>query len=311
VTTAELYAPSGTNTSNTSSNTPEASAVFSDWLDVTFGPDEELTWLDEFVKMLGGVPQYQGKTITYQLGFSDSSLRYTQGSAWQRLCIPGGVLQELRAFELEYGAIDTLVEGLMQQPHKITRLDASMDVYGDAAPVIQGLWNRYQQGPVNLSGKPVKCSAILSAREDGQVSGTFYAGDMKRVEVGARVYDKKLEEWDRRRTQIPPTTRYEIVIRTGAVTVGDFLNPAPVFWHYAVPGLLPSMPAGGRSWTPGNDFTWSAGPRKPVNYAQRITDTLAFSVDLERAVNYAKLMGDAGKEYLLRAFRIRLQHDFG
>jgi len=267
--------------------------VIADWLDVTFSPDESLTWLDEFFKSIGGVPNYRGDNVTYST-VKGGSVHVTTTNRWQRLSLSGRALELLR----NLNAHDELLKNISSQPHRITRLDAAYDERVDAAPVVQSLIKQYHNKKVYLSHKPVKSFQWTECRDDGELTGTFYAGHRKRTNITARVYDKEFEMLQNQGLLTGPWLRYEVTVKTGAPSLRDVHSPDLMFWHYASPALLPS-PSNVQPWQPENGFNWVPPESLPVDYKMRLSDSVRFSEDIARWKEYCRHI-PGGKEYLLK-----------
>jgi hypothetical protein len=147
------------------------------------------------------------------------------------------------------------LSALTEAPHTVTRLDAAHDVLTDAAPVIAKLRKRFPR-ECCLSRKALKTKSILSTREDGQESGTWYVGHRSRGRVTARVYDKQLEMLERHNVPIPPMVRYELTFKADVgPTLRDAAEPERIFWAYASPVLL-KRPENIPEWSNGWGVGW-------------------------------------------------------
>src|SRR5690606_1114494 len=105
--------------------------------------------------------------------------------------------------------------------HRVTRLDAAMDVERDGAEVLAELRARIHGGCA-LGRKRVPTRWLLAQRADGQDTGTCYVGQPGRHRVHAKVYDKAQEASDRRGIELGPRTRYEVTVgRHAGATLRD------------------------------------------------------------------------------------------
>lgn len=167
-------------------------------------------------------------------------------------------------------------------PHRVTRLDASLDVPGDAAPVVRGLAQRGQSGGLKLTRKAVPAGSVtslFSTRFDGELSGTVYVG-ARHSDVRLCVYDKAMEREQAGDLigSADHRVRYELRLGSGAqITLRDAAEPEPVFWHYMrnvldVPDAVPA-------WSPrAEGFAIDRPP--PLPAAERIRRRVAASADI-------------------------------
>lgn len=278
---------------------PEVGIVFCDWLSVTFEPSENLTWFEGFVSSLGAQFVDVGKYTTEGGGF----IRHQVAKRWQSLSFSGAALAVVRA----YGFFDDLLFNISQHPYKITRLDAAVDYSQDASPIVNRLWSVYQSGGVKLNiWNELSTRSFLSARFDGAISGTFYAGDRRSNKVTARVYDKQLQVYDFYKQDIGFRVRYELTVKTDQVTLRDVSEPAAVFWHYMSPSLLPA-PAAVPAWVPGNPYMWASreGLKPVLSDSDRLRRVVYGSGDLNAAI---VMCGDSLPmfELLLKLVRLRI-----
>lgn len=276
---------------------PEVGVVFCDWLDLTFSPSEDLTWLSPLVASAGGVLADVGKYTFTQGGV----IKHQIGKRWQRLSLSGNSLAVFR----HYGLFGELLRSVSLHPHKVTRLDAAYDLAVDAAPLVMKLWDFYHSGGVNLNiWNTVKAQAYFNTRFDGVLTGTFYAGNRRVNKITARVYDKQNETFERTKCDIGSRIRYELTVKTDQVNLRDVSDPTAVFWHYVSPSLL-KAPDNVPLWSPGNPFVWE-GEKMPVLSAEdRLQRVVYGSGDLNAAM---ALCGDSLPmfELLLKLVRLRI-----
>lgn len=172
-------------------------------------------------------------------------------------------------------------------PHKVTHLDATMDVLQDPPPVLESLFKRATSVPgIALSRKAVPVGHVTrlqSVRPDGRASGTVYVGG-RHADVRLCAYDKSLERESKGQDMGPPTVRWELRLKGGNVTLRDVAVPAPVFWHYMA-RVLP-RPEGVPAWEPAND-AWSP-ERTLVAPADRLRRRVELSRDLAAMVRLAR-----------------------
>lgn len=282
-----------------------ASDVFCDAVTATYAPGTApFRRLESFAESLGGSVKFRDDRATgWSLG--DGLLLLQSSSRWERVEAKGRALVHIRAA----GQFLAFVSLLASEAHRVTRVDAALDVAEDGAAVIGRL--RSSVGArMRLGRKSQKVTWMLSTRDDGLESGTMYVGT-RSAERQLRVYDKELEALEKRGELLPPTTRYELQIRSGlGPTLRDVVEPASMFWAN-MPGDILPPPAGVEPWVPGGEFIgWSADVPEPL-IAERLERRVQFSPDLESMRDLADEMGPEGRRYLLRLLARRLGVDLG
>ncbi|MNZ80335.1 Replication initiation factor [compost metagenome] len=225
-------------------------------------------------------------------------------SRFAKVSISGGAcaaLRDLRLFEQALWVLHS-------SPHKVTRLDAALDLPMDAADVIQALCTRYPAGRVNLGRKALPVTRLTSTRMDGRESGTYYVGHRTAARFTARVYDKTLEALEKRGEVIPTRTRFEVTARKDSgATLRDAGLPEAIFWHIAAPALL-QRPEGIPVWSPNTDAAWAA-PARVFDPAETLRRRVEGSAELDALLGVADAMGSAGRSYLLHLLAKRVQAD--
>lgn len=278
-----------------------------DWLDVTFPTDSPL-WdeaVDFFASLRAISLRLNDSALEFRLPNAEWGNFHLQSSnrGWSRLSASGGSCEALRglsAFSEYLGLIGC-------HPHTVTRLDACLDVFTPAPPIISSLVSQYPPDSlVYLTRKGVSPDYILKPMVGGGYSGTFYAPALrKKAKVMARVYDKQLERFQRAGIEAGPWTRYEGVFRKGiGVTLRDAYDPAPLFWHYMSPAII-SAPPGVTPWSPFEGDTWGPG-RVDVDPYHRLRRRVEDSVDLDNLISLADSLPSGGRMDLFRLLRNRL-----
>lgn len=194
---------------------------------------------------------------------------------------------------------------LGSSPHKVTRLDAALDLAMDGADLVAAMRERYASGACSLGRKSIPTSVMLNVRPDGRETGTWYAGHRTRARTTARVYDKAWEMLQKCGAELPPTARVEVTGREGTgVTLRDAAEPAGFFWSVASPAIL-NAPEGSPVFTPNTDLGWTAPPREfdPAALLRRRVEALA---ELDALLLVADDMGPSGRDYLLHLVQRRL-----
>lgn len=270
--------------------------IICDWLDATYAPDNcpypELNLLllgcgflvtrDRSGKRLYVTPdKYRGSVmVTHSKRFAKISL---SGASCAYLRTTGNWLEVLSI--------------LASSPHKVTRLDAALDVPLDGADVIESLTARYPTGLVCLSRKAQAVTRFVSTRADGRESGTWYVGHKDDGRQSLRVYDKSLQMLARHGEVIPICTRYEVTAKKDkGATLRDAEAPAALFWSIAAPTVL-NAPEGAPVWLPNDDTHWLSVPSSltPAEVLKRRVET---SAELDAFIMLADTIGPYGRQML-------------
>lgn len=278
--------------------------IFCDYLDVTYSPTD-CPYPDLNLRLLDAnfdVSRDASGSILYvpPTGFH-GMLKVLHCARFAKISISGGVCAALR----QLGIFEEVLWVLSTSPHKVTRLDAALDLPLDAADVLDGLCIRYPTGQVNLGRKALSVTRMVSTRADGRESGTYYVGHRTAARFTARVYDKALETLQKRGIQIQPTTRVEVTARKDSgVTLRDAAVPESIFWHIASPALL-KRPEGVAMWSPNQDSVWSS-VKRPFEPSELLQRRVNGSAELEALIGVADSMGAYGRDYLLSLIAKRL-----
>ena len=173
-----------------------------------------------------------------------------------------GVSGAALAFLRESGAFLGLLEVLASVAHRVTRLDAALDVPVDAPPVLQELRARAMSGRMAFGQRRLAVADVglwqrPAVYDQSVFTGTLYLG-RRGADRQVRVYDKRNEILDRTGADVGPLVRYEVTFgkggRTG-VSLRDAEDPSALFWSVAGGALLP-RPPGVPDWAPaGEGFT--------------------------------------------------------
>lgn len=281
-----------------------ATEVVCDWLDVTYAPDDcPFPDVNRCLLAAGFMPKVSGESGVHVYLVPNGSsgvVRVEHRSRFARISASGGACAFLRAA----GCWADYLSALSSSPHKVSRLDAALDVPRDGALVIRELRARYPDGIASLTRKAMRVKTILAVRPDGLESGTWYLGYRTRARVTARVYDKALELLEKQGLIIPPTTRYEITARSDSgATLRDAALPAALFWHVASPALL-QAPEGAEMWNPNADLGWSHQP-PPVDAAAVLRRAVE-SLPLAELSMLSDDLGPSGRDYLRNLLLKRL-----
>lgn len=277
--------------------------IICDWLDVTFSPDCA-PWpsINRILLAAGFEAESADRaSFTYRLGRGFVKFGPSRGSL--RASFSGAACAALR----DHGAWDDLLSELSSVPHRVTRVDAALDLSIDGADMVDLMRQRYPSGQVNLSRKSVATSLVLAVRpSDGRETGTWYAGRYSKARFTARVYDKAWQLLQKFGEIIPPRTRVEVTASGGdsGATLRDAAEPAALFWHLASPAIL-DAPEGAPVWTPNRDLGWVA-PTKPFDPAALLKRRVESLAMLDALALVADDLGPNGRDYLLSLVESRL-----
>lgn len=257
-----------------------------DYLNVTTPIGESPFVRDELKLVLEEAAGYESLPGLWRLDTGTVKF-YTRGQVGIA-SFSGGALAALRAAQLFNRALSSFAGA----PHRVTQLDAFVDVWVCGSSIVPDLYRRTKDVGVNLTRKRVKPHVLLAPDADGNDSGTCYFGHRGNAEVSARVYDKQLERVSKHYPDPGPITRYELTFRSGVgCTLRDAADPTAVFWHHASPDLLPA-PANAPAWSPHSEGFVST-PRQIFSPYDRVKRILENSADVERALDVA-LSADDG-----------------
>jgi hypothetical protein len=287
---------------------PSDLRIFCDWLDVTYSPDcSPFPSVNRMLLDAGFDAESADRdSFTYRHGRAFVVFGRSRGS--MRASFSGAACSLFR----DLGLWSELLSELSSVPHRVTRVDAALDLPMDGADLVDLMRRRYPSGTANLSRKASPTSSMLAVRpSDGRETGTWYVGNHKRGRYTARVYDKAWEALQKRGELLPPTARVEVTAKGGdsGATLRDAAEPAALFWHLASPAIL-DAPEGAPVWTANRDLGWEA-PKRDFNAAallQRRVDAMA-ALDALAAV--ADELGPEGRSYLLGLIEARLASSKG
>lgn len=277
--------------------------AFCDWLDVTYSPID-CPYPELRLLLLGAgfqVSRDNGGSAVFVPATGRGVAKVTHASKYAKVSLSGGVVAALR----DQGLWGEALSILSTSPHKVTRLDAALDLPVDAADVIAGLRSRYPSGSVNLGRKALPVTVMLAVRADGRESGTYYVGHRTAARQTCRVYDKSLEMLEKYGQVIPTTTRVEVTARKDSgATLRDAALPSALFWHIASPAIL-QRPEDIPVWVPDTEMAYTA-PTRPFVPAEVLRRRVEGSAELEAFLAVADDMGPAGRDYLLQLLRRRV-----
>lgn len=281
--------------------------MFCDWLSVTCHPDESflsqlgLFLFGQMCPIVFADRDDSGRPtkVTYRVG--DGTVLLESRKSFHAASASGGALSWFRKHEVYRDYINILGE----VPHNVTRLDAAVDLYTDAPPVLRGLEAKYPDDFFNFGRKALRVTRLYSAREsDGQLTGTWYIGHRTNARVSARVYDKQAEAIEKRGESLPPTTRFELTFRKDFnCSLYDALMPETIFYAHASPKLL-DVPSDRvvLPWANEGCVPWQSERKDYALTLDVFAKRLSASPDLQYLAELSAQLGPGAKATVLRYF---------
>lgn len=187
-------------------------------------------------------------------------------------------------------------------PHRVTRLDATLDLAEPAPGVVRRVRRRGVAGKVSLSRKSIRPHDVQThlapSMIDGIETGSVYLGSPN-AEVRLVVYDKREERYKATGIDVGNLTRYELRLKSGTgVTLRDVAEPAAVFWHHMGRSVL-RPPAGVSPWSPQADG-WVLDRVDPPFPMARLARRVEESAEVLALCRLADEIGPSGREALCR-----------
>ena len=296
-----------------------ASPAFCDYVSCTTARDdypEVSASLLELLRAAGGRDEREGELSLGDHGKFKHGVKYGVGY----FSLSGDALADLRRARGTYDFFGQWLAIIGERPHRVTRLDAAVDIPVEASTVVTRFYQRARRGRVSLTRKAVRPDEVRRlfgpALVTGRESGTVYVAARGKRDVVARVYDKR-EELLRRVVRqhgalTPellalndpgPLVRFELEFgRKVGMTLRDAYDPSELFWHYARESLLPQFaPADIRPWVPrAGGFVVERGEPET---AKQLSLLLESSADIRRAVTLADRLGPYGRDHLCRLLK--------
>jgi hypothetical protein len=283
--------------------------IFCDWLDTTYSPDSPVIDSTKYWAQSHGAMCFfsDDKVSSYRFGGEGTAsgadntgvLRFETAKHYSKISASGQVLAYLRSVGL---FMDYLSE-VSDDAHNVSRIDVSMDLPLDGAGVISKLRRKFSGGTCQLGRKSLPVQYQLGVNSAGRETGTFYAGHRTKARTTAAIYDKAWEAFQKRGEQLPPTTRYEMRMKSekgrAGASLRDAAEPERLFWHIASPTLL-KAPKGVEAWSSGWDGGWHYERPDKLLPAEVLARRIDFSPDLDSLIEVADSMGSGGRAYLLR-----------
>lgn len=245
-----------------------------DWLSLSFSDADFLpTHLSRFLNEHFEC-QDADKGVYHASGVGNyGTIKFAHARQRYGMSASGGALDYIRSSGLEPEFLDILTDS----PHKVTRLDLALDRPCDMANLMPRLLRDHSSGlRLRPKGKLVRPVRFDELRADGERSGSVYYGERADA-LSLRVYDKTLERFKKAGLELPDQyTRYEFTYGRDykGVTLADYCDPAPLFWHHAQVFLR--VPNGISDWVPREVVTpkYSVSTRTPY---ERLESRARFS----------------------------------
>lgn len=277
--------------------------VFCDWLDVTCSPDD--SFIDKLHLYFDTLccPVLSASDDHVLISVGEGKVVFNIKSRFHRSSVSGAVLRYLR----ERGKLDEYLYLLSTVPHKVTRLDAALDVSIDGPVVLRMLEQCFPDGKVSLTRKALQVTTMYSIRADGESTGTYYIGHRSNARVTARVYDKQAEMLAKGAICYPPTTRFELTFKKDhGCTLRDASMPKSLFYQYASPTLL-ERPDDVPDWEANSSYDWTGTPVAPAMSYALYKRRVELSPEVDRLASLAAELGPQGVTLALRAFEAKLR----
>jgi len=274
------------------------SEIVCDYLNVTVPLEDSGGLADELRLYLASLGAVVSQVGLWSLG--GGTVKLGERGRVLTLGLSGAALQELRGT----GALPEFLSIIADWPHRITRLDAALDLYGrDAPSLLRQVYDQARAGKHRLTRKaisPGSVRCVFGPDDQGAETGTVYLGK-RTAEVYAKVYDKRWERMCRGNPDPGPWVRYELTVtgKTG-VTLRDVVEPAGVFWHHMGKSLLDCPPGGTIHQWKGHAEGFHLPPRPETLPYQALVRRLEDNAELRELVWLAVQAGDLGARRLVQ-----------
>lgn len=282
---------------------PNLNEPFCDWLDITFSP-EAFDYTEFCLAICDIYPHFSEKKhkdpSSHLLLAGSGTLLISFKKTFIRLSLSGGALATLR----DAGSFLPLLGWVSDFPHRVTRIDVSLDMAKSGGHVVSDLWNRYKDG-VSIGQRSLSTSTITAVDDRKRTTGTFYAGYKSKATRTFKVYDKRWELFSKSGIIIADRTRYEFTMRGGKSlthaqpSIRDAATPEALFWDMAKSIL--KAPKGVSEWSDTSMAPWSYDRPEGLTTWQKLTALLESSADIARINSYAAELGEPGLKMVLSA----------
>lgn len=272
---------------------PSNHPVICDFVRVTVPPGDVDSVMSDISPCLDAIGASADSQGSYRVGTGVFSQKVSHGVGV--FSASGQILAELRA----HGLLSQFLMSFSSSPHKVTRVDAAMDVPIYAPDAVRSVYFLAHNEKISLSRKVVKrrnvskhFSPVLYEESSSRETGSVYCGGPK-AEVRAVIYDKRQEILVKRGFDIGEhRTRVECRVSSGmSPSLRDVFEPAPMFHHFMSPCLVnaPDPPV---AWvSSGGSFSLNRAPVLPFPRLRSIVDG---SRDFERVFAIASSLGEPG-----------------
>lgn len=277
------------------------SAPFCDYVTVTVPATEGPVLRGALSDVCLQLPEAETDPLGVRVG-SFGLVRFAERPGVAIASASGVVLQRLRVARL----LDEFCASVAYAgAHKVTRLDAASDLICDPPAVFVSTRDRLRATGCRLSRKlvpPSRITSIENLRADGRLTGTVNVGHRRSAETTAVAYDRQHNCVCKGMPDPGPLFRFEVRTGVPGLTLRDVVEPAPVFYRYASPDLVP-RPDGVPEWVPyGEGFTVERRSRTELERLERLVDT---SSDLARIFRLLDAIEGDGLAELQRLIRRR------
>ena len=280
---------------------PEFDEVFCDWLDVTYSPEafDYDAFYQAFVQIYPAVTEGHIRNDGARVIIvGHGSLHLSFKKTFIRVSASGGVLNALRSSRCYMDFLGLLTDW----PHRVTRIDVSMDRAVSGSHVIAHLWRKYKNG-LTLGQRALKTAQVLAVDDRGRTTGTFTAGYRSKATRTLKVYDKRWEVLCKHDYPIADRTRYEFTMKGGKSSthaqpsLRDAALPAPLFWDMA--SSILKAPKNVEVWKDTSMTPWSYDRVDNSTIWEKFCSLLETSPDMQRLNNYALELGDPAMKLLI------------
>jgi hypothetical protein len=297
------------------------SAPFADFFRVSTNSSTFPDMVDSCLAVLDSLGGYHDYPGLYRLSCApEGSVKYGLHHRVGTIDFSGLVLRSLRS----YGLLNELLHAIGVYPHRVTHLDATLDVVAHAPAYVRDGYKLGTSGKLKLTRKSVSRRHVSRVSRSThyqpvQQTGTAYFGQ-RGASASLKIYDKRNEildallltgeatpEW-LALNDPGPLLRYELALgRNVGMTLRDVSDPSSIFWHHVNGSGLPLLcPEGVPLWEPHSEG-YSLPPlpeRLPWEQMKLILDN---SPDVVRVVALAAKAGKAGPSMLVSLLQQRVE----
>jgi hypothetical protein len=165
------------------------------------------------------------------------------------------------------GCLPDFLYVFRNRAHRITRLDAALDIKGLEGPsFVVGLHDHLRKKGIRVGQRKAPFDVHFGFDKRNHWTGTVYIG-ARSGRVRIAIYDKRHEQESRGHPDYGPWTRIEVRVRGGdqgvPVILQDVANPTALFWAHLPPGIVetpPDVPI----WEPPDEaIGYKLPPRSP------------------------------------------------